>query len=235
MDLTKNLNSTKSEIHRNLGRLVDSGMVKKNVSGLFELTSHGFLICALIPSVRFTCNNKKYFKNHSLGNLSPKFIQRIGDLSSGELITGFTRVVERWSLIFNNSEQYISSILVEEPMELIIPLVEKAQNGIKVNSIFSYETIIPDGRKKLVNKKIIQDLIQNKIIERRMLGDIQVVVVLNEKEACVLFPTSQNEPDISKMFYSKDPRFHEWCRDYFNHCWENSGIFQERKLKRKLS
>ena len=231
--LTKKFNSTKSEIHRNLGRLIDADMVEKDKSGLYELTSFGYLACSLIPSFNFVSQNKKYFKNHSFGNLELKFIQRIGDLSSGKLITGFSRVLEKWSLIFNNSENYISSILVEEPMDLIEPLVEKAKKGIKVNSIFSNTAIIPEGRKKLIHKHEIQDLIRNKSIERRIKNGIQVVVVLNEKEACVMFPTNENEPDISKMFYGNDPNFHEWCFDFFEYCWKNSELFQEKKLKER--
>lgn len=231
--MTRNLDSTKSEVHRNLGRLNTAGMVKKDQAGLFELTSYGHLVCSLVPSFNFISQNKKYFKNHGFGDLPPKFICNIGDLSSGKLMIGFTRVVERWSSIFNNSENYISSMLVEEPLEHIIPLVEKAKKGIKVKSIFSNRTIIPEGRKKLVHKREIQELFQNKSIDRKIRNEIQVVVVLNEKEACIMFPTDANEPDISMMFYSDVPSFHEWCLDYFKHCWDNSDIFQEKKLQER--
>ena len=56
------------------------------------------------------------------------------------------------------------------------------------------------------------------------------VIVLNEKEACVLFPNKQGEPDMSEMFYGNDPMFHEWCLDYFRYCWYGSDTFQESKL-----
>jgi len=60
---------------------------------------------------------------------------------------------------------------------------------------------------------------------------VQTVVVLNEKEACVLFPNTEGESDLSEMFYSSDPMFHEWCVDYFRYCWYGSDIFEESKLK----
>ena len=60
---------------------------------------------------------------------------------------------------------------------------------------------------------------------------IKMVVVLNEKEAGVIFPRKNNEVDLSKMFYSTDSNFHEWCLDYFNYSWKNSNSFQEHKLK----
>ena len=64
-----------------------------------------------------------------------------------------------------------------------------------------------------------------------MKDKVLTVVVLNEKEACVLFPNKQGEADMSEMFYGNDPMFHEWCLDYFRYCWYGSDIFEESKLK----
>ena len=64
-----------------------------------------------------------------------------------------------------------------------------------------------------------------------MKKDVKIVVVLNEKEACVMFPTIDGEADMSEMFYSNDTLFHEWCLDYFRYCWYGSDVFQESKLK----
>ena len=64
-----------------------------------------------------------------------------------------------------------------------------------------------------------------------MKENIQVVVVLNEKEACVMFPRIGGDVDVSEMFYSNSSDFHEWCLDYFKHCWHGSKVFQESKLK----
>lgn len=42
-----------------------------------------------------------------------------------------------------------------------------------------------------------------------MADGVQTILVLNEKEACVLFPDHNEESNISKMFYLDDPMFHE--------------------------
>ena len=64
-----------------------------------------------------------------------------------------------------------------------------------------------------------------------MLKDVQVAVILNEKEACLLFPNQDSEVDMSEMLYSSEPQFLEWCLDYFYQCWMDSHTFQERILK----
>ena len=229
-ELVKEGDSTKTEIHRNLNRLKESGMIIKGNDGKYQLTSYGSILCSLIPSQIFVSKNKEYFSNHGFGDLPQKFIQRIGALESGILINGFTRVVEKWSTIFQNSNEYISGIIIEEPMSLIEPIVKKAKKGVKVNSIFSDTAIIPEGRKDIPHKREVKELIENGKIVRKMKENIKVAVVLNEKEACVMFPILSGEPDISKVFYGDDPIFHEWCLDYFRYCWENSQVFQEAKL-----
>jgi len=110
-------------------------------------------------------------------------------------------------------------------------LIEKAKNGVKVNSIFSESTIISKKREEVFKKHDVPSLIKKGVIERKMRKDVKVVVVLNEKEACVSFPNKKGEPDIGMMFYGDKPLFHEWCLDYFRYWWYDSSYFQESKLK----
>jgi predicted transcriptional regulator len=60
--------------------------------------------------------------------------------------------------------------------------------------------------------------------------DVKIAMVLNENEAGLSFPTNEGEPDMSKMLYSSENSFHEWCLDFFNECWKNSTAFQESKI-----
>ena len=80
-------------------------------------------------------------------------------------------------------------------------------------------------------KATYYNLIEKGLIERKMAKNVQTIIVLNEKEACVLFPKNDGESDLTEMFYSDDPMFHEWCLDYFRFCWYGSDEFIESKLK----
>ena len=44
-----------------------------------------------------------------------------------------------------------------------------------------------------------------------MIEELNVVVMLNEKEACISFPNNYMESDLGKIFYSTNSDFHEWC------------------------
>ena len=230
-NMAKELGATVQEVHRNFQRLDDAGLITKDKEGYYELTTYGMTICTQIPDLVFVSKYRKYFEDHDFGDMPQKFIQRIGALVSGQYIKGFAKVLEQWKTIFKNADEFIYGILSEEPLDLIEPIISKAKKGVKINSIFSESTVIPKGRKESLDKLGLKKLVEKGLVERKMKKDVKIVVVLNEKEACVVFPTIEGEADMSEMFYSDDPLFHEWCLDYFRYCWYGSDIFQESKLK----
>lgn len=229
--IAKELGATVPEVFRNFERLVKADLIEKDTDGSYHLTVYGMTVCNQIPSLAFVAANKKYFKNHDFGDLPQKYIQRIGALEQNQHIKGFTKVMERWKNIIENANEYIYGILLEEPLDLLEPIANKAKKDVKINSIFSESTIVPKGRKQLIDKLDFKTLTKNGLVERKMRKDVKIGVFLSEHEACVMFPTLDDEADISEMFYSQDKAFHEWCLDYFRYCWYGSEAFKESKLK----
>lgn len=228
--LAKDLNSTKQEVHRNFRRLEDRDLIEKDVDGNYSLTTFGKTMCTQVPSLVFLSQNMEYFQDHDFGGVPPKFIMRSGQLATGKHIKGVVKILEQWKQIYKNANEYIYEVLYEVPLDLIEPLVKRIKQGIKFNYVFSKSAITPKGRKELLKKLGFDKLIEKGLVERRMDEKVFTVIVLNEKEACVLFPNKQGEPDMSEMFYGNDPMFHEWCLDYFRYCWYGSDTFQESKL-----
>ena len=231
--ISKELGATMPEVFRNFDRLAKAGLIEKNTDGSYHLTLFGETMYTQIPSIVFVSHNKKYFEKHKFGDLPKKFIQRIGALYSGEYVKGFVKTQERWRDIHNDAQEYIYNILPEVPYtsEIIDIVAAKAKKEIPIHSIFSESTIIPEDRKKIFQKYDFQKFIEKGVIERKMTKDLKVAVLLNEKEACVMFPTTEDEVDMGDMLFSAEPEFHEWCLDYFKHCWQKAGSFQESKLK----
>jgi hypothetical protein len=52
-------------------------------------------------------------------------------------------------------------------------------------------------------------------VERRLLDDVKVTTIFNEKQACVLFPDLKGKPDLNVMFYGVHKEFLELCKDFF--------------------
>jgi predicted transcriptional regulator len=229
--MAKELDATAQEVHRNFARLEDGGLIAKDMDGFYSLTTYGKTICSQMPSIIFLSENRKYFEDHNFGDIPPKFIMRIGQLANSERVKGITKILEQWKSIYKNANKYIYEILTEIPLDIIEPKVKSIEKGAKLNYILSESAIVPKGRRKLLQKLNFNGLIEKGLVERKMKKTIQTVMVINEKEASILFPNIDGEPDITETFYSTDSMFHEWCLDYFRYCWYESETFQESKLK----
>ncbi|MGI0057575.1 MAG: helix-turn-helix transcriptional regulator, partial [Nitrosarchaeum sp.] len=209
----------------------ESGLIEKMNNGKYRTTTFGETVCTQVPTIVFFSQNRKYFEEHTFADIPYKFKIRCGQLATSQHIKGISKVLEQWKTIYKNSNEYIYEILSEAPLDLVEPLVKQIKKGIKFQYIFSESTIVPKGRKALLKKLGFDDLIEKGLVERKMAKIVQTMIVLNEKEACILFPTKNGESDITEMFYSNDVMFHEWCLDYFRFCWYGSDIFVESKLK----
>ncbi|MBA3978648.1 MAG: transcriptional regulator [Nitrosopumilus sp.] len=235
--LAKSLNLTIQEVHRNTNRLVDAGLIEKNSEGVFFLTTFGNAIIKQLSIFDFLSSNKNYFSDHRIGDIPMKFVQRIGALNGGKLISGIVSIIESWKRLYDESSEYIYGILPQIPLELIQSVIPKVKNeGVKFNYILPKNAIVPKIRSDLQKSSGYADLLKQGIVERKMIDKIEVAVILNEKQATVMFPTLKGEADMNYMFSNNDIKsnndglFHEWCVDFFRYCWYNSKPFDERKL-----
>ena len=229
--LAKDLDITMQEAHRNVSRLQDAGLIEKDPEGIFSLTTFGNTITKQIPTFNYLSKHKEYFSEHILGELPIKFIMRLGALDKCEFVKGVVAILERWKDTYREAEEYIYEIVPQVPIDLIEPAVSRVKQGVKYSYVLPKDVIIPKGRKELLKKLGHNELLNKGAIERRMVESVKVAVILNEKQAAVLFPTQKGETDMNMIFYSIDRVFHEWCLDYFRYRWYGSDIFDESKLK----
>lgn len=229
--MAKKLNVTPQEVSRNFDRLSNAGLVKKERDGYYHLTTFGKAVCSQIPSLSFLSENRKYFEDHNFGNIPTKFIQRIGALEKTTHVEGVVKVLEKWKNIYNNANEYVFDVISEVPLDITEQLIKRVKKGIRYQNIISETATIPKGRKKLFEKLGYYELLETDQIRRRMKKKVTVSVIINEKDAAVMFPTKNGEPDLREMFFGQDPLFHEWCLDYFKYSWNISDTFREFKLK----
>lgn len=229
--LAKDLDITMQEAHRNVSRLQQAGLIEKDPEGIFSLTTFGNTIIKQIPTFNYLSKHKEYFSEHILGELPIKFVMRLGALDRCEYVKGVVAILERWKDIYREAEQYIYEIVPQVPIDLIEPAVSRVRQGIRYSYVLPKNVIIPRGRKDLLKKLGHSELLNKGSIERRMVDSVQVAVILNEKQAAVLFPTQKGETDMNMIFFSIDTVFHEWCLDYFRYRWYGSDIFDESHLK----
>ena len=236
--IARDLGVTMQEVHRNVNRLTEAGIIDKDSSGSYFLTTFGNIVIKQISTFGFLSRNRSYFSEHILGDLPMKFIQRIGSLDNSEYISGFVVVVELWKKLYDSSSEYIYAMLPQIPFELIEAVISKIKkDGIKFSYILPQDAVVPKKGFDLLKASGFQDLLKSGIAERRMIDKITTAVVLNERQATVLFPNSKGVTDMNSLFSGRhgdsdaSRLFHEWCLDFYRYNWYNSKSFDEKRLR----
>ena len=235
--IAKHLGITMQEAHRNFNRLMDAGIVSRDSNGSYSLTTFGNTIVTQIPSINFLSKNRNYFSDHYFANLPMKFVQRIGSLDNSMFISGLVAVIEEIKELYRHSEDYIYGMIPQVPLDLMeVAASTVTERKIKFHYILPKNAIIPKKGKDFLNEINYQELLKKGLVERKMIEEVKVSVVLNEKKALVMFPSVKGETDMNGAFSSDIDRennrlFHEWCLDYFRYCWLDSKPFDNSKLR----
>ena len=222
--LAKKLDVTAQEVHRNLDRLAKSGFVIKGNDEHFHITTIGKILFSQMSLIVFVSKNKVFFKGHDINVMPLKYVKRLGVLEDCEHIKGVTKVLDKWKSIYKNSKEYIKDVISESPPGMDESIVNSIRKGAAYNHIIEQNLSEPQDRINRLKKLGYYDLIKKGKIKRKTADTIGVVLVINEKESAVIFPTNDGEPDLRHMFYGKDLSFHEWCIDYFEYFWKKARI-----------
>lgn len=220
--LAKKLDVTSQEIHRNLERLSNSGFVKKGADEHFHITTVGKLMLSQMPLMFFISKNETYFANHDIGVLPQKFSRRLGVLENCDHIKGVTKVLDTWKKIYKNSKEYVCDIINEFPTGLDSVLINSVKKGAQYRHIISTDLHEHSDRHSNLKKLGYYDLIKKGKISRKEIKPQGIVLILNEKECGIIFPTLDGEPDLRHMFYGNSIVFQDWCLDYFEHHWKKA-------------
>ena len=232
--LATELESTPQEMHRNMEKMSDAGLIKKEKDGLYEVTTIGRSLSTQIHHMTFFCRFEKFLQNHNFGKIPLGFVQRLGALEKSELVDGMSNVLEKWKLVYNNSEEHIFTVLTEIPLDLVEVATKKMNKGIKYCHIISQNANIPEGKEDFLQKIGFYKHVENKSIERKMKEQVDISLVLSKKEGMIVFPTNDdNRPDFRFAFYGKSKEFLDWCMDYWRYSWATAKRYDESKLKKE--
>lgn len=217
--LAKHLNLSKQETHRNTSRLMETGIIRKDSDGLFSLTEYGKLIAEQIKYYQFLYKYKKFFEDH-ICDLPPKFKQRLGVMQNCELVSKVTNVQQRIKKMESDAQNHIRLIVSQAWEDEGKTLLDRVKNGVKVSTIFGFESVMPDEISENIQKKLTS-FIQKGVLEQKIVeGNVRVSLYIADKQAAVMFPNDKGEVDMNTLFVGKDAEFYEWCLDYFEYLWD---------------
>ncbi|WP_148550711.1 helix-turn-helix transcriptional regulator [Candidatus Nitrosotenuis cloacae] len=230
--LAASLDSTPPEIHRNVERLLKDGLIQKDSEKEYVLSPICEAMLSQISTIEFFEKHSKYFKKHGFAGLPTKFLLRLGQLSDCKEVNGFVRVQEEWNKIYQEAEEFVRNVLYEVSYssDIVKTVVSQVNKGVAFRSIFSADAIVSNQRQSALGSKSLKKALDSGKIERKINSDVQFVLIMNEKQACLSFPDEDFEVDVSSCMSSKSSEFVDWCNDYFGFLWKESSFFNEKRL-----
>jgi predicted transcriptional regulator len=229
--LAEKLELTIQDAHRNSSRLEKSGLIEKKTNGSFFLTPLGKILINHLDSFEFLSKNQEFFKLHSTGDLPPKYIRRMGDLSNSNFVTGMGPVLESLKRLANESKKFIKVISSQYPLDTARVFVEKANKNIPISYIFDHYTTVPEKeRNELLKSSSWKRHILEGTVQRKMKNKLQVCVTVTDRGGGLFFPDLKGNNSMLSGFFSTDPLFLDWCEDYFDDVWKLADEFDETKL-----
>ena len=229
--LEQEIDISVQELHRQFERLTKAKLVKKDLDGLFSLTSYGQITVEQLSSFTFLENNKKYFENHSMNFLPSKFIHRIGELNNSKIVKRMFPIAMKAISIAKSAEKHLKVISTQIAPESLEPKIPFSEKGVKVSVIHGHNTTIAKGCKKDVTSKRLRKMILEGVWERRMTEKVSVIMSFNEKSALLILPNADGEVLTNAALYSEDALFNEWCTDYFDYVWNDSDDYDTSKIQ----
>lgn len=231
-ELARNLNLTDTETCRQLKRLSEALMISKQPDGKYNLTNYGHLALQFFPPLEFTLKHRDYFLQHNFWALPYIFINRIGELSSGEFYREAMSTLNRVRKLVYEAEESLWVMAEQVDTSHVIVTSEKVSEGLKFKFIMPptlfetggintemilcphcKEAILKDAR-KFVGRHC-------NYCERRQLEKIQTSVLITEKESCFFLRRLSGEMDYVG-FFGTDEKFRKWTKDVFMYFWEKA-------------
>jgi predicted transcriptional regulator len=233
--VSRKLNLTSSDTHRQLSRLLEMQLVVKDVEGFFSLTPVGEQALIWIPGFRFISDNSEYFQSHILSNLPHNLLLRLGDLSDCLFSNDALVSVSNIETIIREADNYIHTIH-DQFLLSVYPLASEAvKRGVQIKTIdpvvYSPSLQIK-GEVSEVDQKTLSQALKEGDLVPRMIEQFDVFLWMSEKEVAILsFPTLDGKFDYIG-FTSSNDRALTWCNDLFRYYWERAVSKQELSFAR---
>jgi len=207
-DFVKSLKIAPAEVSRHLQRLASSGFIYKNSKSMHEATQYGKKLCQELRNLDYICRNKDFFENHDLSAI-PKELMSWSTLANAEIIKGSMKVLDALYQATNRAEMFIWSVTQMALDPFVLLHVHQLEKGLELRLIFKKNARMPS---EYSDNRLLS-------LEIRALEDIPMCIIVNDKEALIILPDVQGEPDYSFALRSTEEAFLRWGSLMFEHCW----------------
>jgi len=229
--LSKTFDFTPQATTRNVTRLVEIGLIRRNESSDYHLTPYGSTSINLLEPYLFLTENKDYFNTHLTDKLPSEFLARLGVLRRSKPLNELMEVFGKIEKIIVEAEEFFwyitNEVLVSSNYYLLG--LEALDRGVEFRCIEPIGYRVPQNIVNSISKKVRDALDVHRInglLLDRGHEKIDVILYMNEKEVAVLaFPELNGAFDYLG-FTSSDPLVLNWCKDLHHYYWDKAILRQ---------
>ncbi len=230
--LSKDLDLPKAEVHRNITRLEEARLIKRETEGFISLTTFEDAIMKQISSIKFLSRYREYFTKHTCGTLPDRFIRDLAALEKSIFVDSISGVLEVWKKMIEGTDQFLYGLIAQLGAYTSELAFSRAKDkGIRIKIILPIDANVAKRYFDLESKYRINESIAKGIFDRRVAEKVDVILVVNEKQACVSFPDATGLTDFNSTFYGDDSAFYNWCIDYFQYSWNSAMPYNSSKFR----
>ena len=233
--VSKKLDLTSAESHRQLSRLLETKLIVKDVEGFFRLTPFGKQALRWIPGYEFISDNRDYFQSHTLSNLPGNLLLRLGDLSGCLFSDDALVSVSNIETMMREAEEYVHTIHDQWLLSAYPLGSEAVKRGVQLRSVdpIVYRPSLQiKGEVSEEDKKTLTRALKEGSLVNRQMEQFDIFLWMSEKEVAILsFPSFDGKFDYLG-FTSKEDRAIGWCDDLFKYYWERAEPKHEMSFAR---
>jgi predicted transcriptional regulator len=209
--LSKELDVNTAEVSRHLDRLGKAGLIDRDSSNNYNLTTFANIILSEVSKFDFLTNNIEYFLKHDVSCI-PEHLHWFNAMAKGSLSKG---TLETTSLIKETSENAKKFVYVisNEVMRGMVDIdCKKMDSGVVFKKIYPRDAQLPTEYESRMGKSL----------EIKILEEVPVGLKMNEKFAGVGLMDTNGKVDLSVVMIGRDESFRSWVEAIFNYYWKKA-------------
>ena len=219
--ISQKCNFTVPETARNVTRLSDASLIVKDAEACFHLTPYAKEALKLLPSFEFLCKNKKYFKTHTFSKLPIEYGASIGVLCSSEFADQISTALFNGEKLIRDAKDFIWIVVSEILASSLSLFTDAYDRGVDFRKIMPRNAPIPADILALARDPIFERAARAKKLESRYLDEVDLTLLLSEKEVQIGFMTLEGKTDYLG-FRTNDESAIEWAKSLFLHYWDRA-------------
>jgi len=220
-DLTREMKLTTTEVRRHVFRLVDVGLIQRDIGGFYHLTPYGETSLLLLQEISSLSSKKEYFKTHTLSRIPTGFVKQIGELNASINLKDAISFFRYTENLIKDSKEFVWLIVDQFPMNFLSSIIEALERGVQFRIIEPRERVLNPDIESMTSEETqaLSHARQTPLVNQRMVNEVSLFMFLSDSRCVYAFPTSDDQFDY-KGFTATDSSSLEWCRELFNHYWD---------------